>query len=83
MDYETKLAGIKSGGVELISDKDIDNITKERTFYGQNWKKYKKESKYILDILSESADVNPKELMKKLELETDEEAGADLAKLNL
>ena len=67
----------------MISDEEIDRITEERAFYAQNWKKHKKECRYILDILSEQADMKPKDLMKKVEAETDEDAGADLAKLNL
>lgn len=53
----------------------------EHQFYTVNWKKIKRQCKDMADTISEGADMKFKEFVVAAELETDEEAGADLTLL--
>jgi hypothetical protein len=43
-----------------------------------NWKRLKRGCKEIIEAISESAEMNPKEFIKGLGLEVDEDFGVDL-----
>jgi hypothetical protein len=45
----------------------------------QEWRKRKRACMEIIDIISESADLNRKEFIKKLGIETDEDVGVNIA----
>lgn len=47
----------------------------EQKFYVLNWKKVKRGCKEMVDTISEQADVNPKEFIRNLGLEVDEDYG--------
>lgn len=68
-----KVSAFKSGGIELISEEQLETTYKEQKFYLNSWKKVKRGCREILDVVSEAADLNPKEFMKQLGMETDEE----------
>ena len=70
--------GFKSGGIKLISDEEINLVTAEHSFYTLHWKKIKRQCRDMADAISEGADMKFKEFVEAAELETDEEAGADL-----
>ena len=76
-----KVDGFKSGGIELLDEHEINIIFKQQVFYALGWKKMKKGCKEMLETISDCAEINPKELTKKLGLETDEDARVDLAKI--
>ena len=78
-----KVEGFKSGGIELISEEKINLMIKEQSYYVTNWKKMKKGCKEMVDTISECADLNPKEFIQKLGLETDEEYGADITQMGV
>jgi hypothetical protein len=75
---DKKVQGFKSGGVKLISDEEINATANERLFYAQQWRKHKKECKNIIDIISETSDLNTKQFIKKIGVETDEEFNVSL-----
>jgi predicted nuclease with TOPRIM domain len=78
---EKKVDAFKSGGVELISEEVLNETFKEQKFYAMHWKKVKRGCKEMLDIISEQADINPKDFVKNLGLETDEDYGVNPDKL--
>ena len=45
------------------------------------WKKLKRGAKEMLDVISESADMNPKDFTKNLGMEIDEDYSVDLTKI--
>jgi hypothetical protein len=53
----------------------------EQIFYGNNWKKLKRGCKEMIDVISENADMNPKDFIKNLGLETDEDYNVDITKI--
>ena len=77
----TKVTAFRSGGIQLVSEEELNRTMKEQQFYCQNWKKIKREAKEMMDIISEQVDMNLKEFIKNLGLETDEDYGVDVNKI--
>ena len=75
---DARVTGFKTGGIELVSEGVIEETLKQQIFYANGWKKMKRGCKEMLDTISEAADMNPKEFIKKLGLETDEDYGVNL-----
>ena len=73
-----RVNGFKTGGIELISEDQIEETFKEQIFYAQSWKKMKRGCKEMLETISEQADMNLKDFIKNLGLETDEDYGVSL-----
>lgn len=73
-----KVEGFKSGGIELISEDKINLMVKEQSYYYNGWRRFKKGCKEMVDTISECAEIKPKDLMKKIGLETDEEYNVDI-----
>lgn len=53
----------------------------EQIYYCNSWKKLKRGCKELLDIISESADMNPKDFTRNLGMEIDEDYGVDILKI--
>ena len=68
----------KTGGIKLISEEEIEDANKELFYYASNWKRLKRGCREMIDMIAESADMNPKEFIKKVELETDEDNAVNL-----
>ena len=75
---DKKVDSFKSGGIQRISEDQINETLKEQIFFCNNWKKYKRGCKELVDMISESADMNPKEFVSSLGLETDEDYQLDI-----
>lgn len=73
-----KLEKYEAGAVKLVSEEDIEKGRKEMGRYCQEWRKRKRACMEIIDMISESADMNRKEFIKKLGIETDEEARVNI-----
>jgi len=80
---DERVHGFKNGGIELISEDQIEESCKEQVFYANSWKKIKRDCREMMDIISESADMNLKDFIKGLGLETDEDYGVDLNKMKI
>jgi len=46
---DTRVHGFKTGGIELVSEDQIDEALKEQIYYAQNWKKIKRNCREMLD----------------------------------
>lgn len=77
-DMGVKLEKYEAGAVKLVSEDDIEKGKKEMVRQCQEWRKRKRACMEIVDMISESADLNKKEFIKKLGLETDEEARVNI-----
>ena len=64
-----------------MSEEQITQSTNEQLFYAQQWKKHKRGCTEMIDMILESVDMNKKEFIKSLGLETDEDYGVDLKKM--
>ena len=64
-----------------MSEDEINKTIKEQQYYCANWKKIKRGAKEMLDIISEQVDMNLKDFIKNLGLETDEDYGVDVNKI--
>ena len=82
-DLDMKVSGFKSGGIEMISEEEIEESERELIFYANSWKKIKRDCREMMDIISESADMNLKDFIKGLGLETDEDYAVDLNKMKI
>ena len=82
-DLDSRVEGFKSGGIELISEEQLNEAAQEGIYYAQNWKKLKRGCKEMMEMISESADMNIKDFIKNLGLELDEDYGVDLTKMRL
>ena len=65
----------------LISDEEISFTHAEKIYYCNLWKKLKRGGKEMLDVISESADMNPKDFTKNLGMEIDEDYSVDVLKI--
>jgi hypothetical protein len=43
----------KSGGVELVSEEQLNEVSNEQKYYLDHWKKVKRGCREIIDIISE------------------------------
>ena len=78
---EKRVEGFQSGGIELVSEDQILETFKAQKFYLNAWKKVKRGCREMMDVISEQADINPKDFIKNLGLETDEDYGINPDKL--
>lgn len=62
----------------MVSEEEIENAKKEVMKYCNEWKKRKRACMEIVDVISESADINRKEFIKKVGIETDEECKVNI-----
>lgn len=80
---DTKVTAFKTGGIQLVSEDQIEESLQEQIYYAQNWKKIKRQCRDMMDTISESADLNLKDFIKSLGLETDEDYGVDLNNIKI
>ncbi|CDW91633.1 tbpip domain-containing protein [Stylonychia lemnae] len=70
---QDKIKPFVSGGRKLVTQDEINKADKKLKNMQQEWKRRKKACMEIVDQISESAEMNRKDFIKKLNLETDEE----------
>jgi hypothetical protein len=74
---ETETIG-KMMKILLMNRRLYNLLSNFKTKISWNWKRLKRGCKEIIEAISESAEMNPKEFIKGLGLEVDEDFGVDL-----
>ena len=67
------MTAFQTGGVELIGEEAIAEALAEHTYYVKNWQTVRRGCMEMVDVFSDSMDLKPKDFMKRLELESDED----------
>ena len=70
---ESFIEPYKSGGRKLITEAEIKKADSHLLKLRQEWKKRKRGCMEVIDQISESVEMNRKDFIKKIGLETDEE----------
>jgi hypothetical protein len=69
----TKIKPFKESGAAMLTEKDLLKAETELKKWQTEWKRRKRGCMDIINNISESMDVNKKDFIKKIGLETDEE----------
>ena len=65
---DKRLQVYESGNFKMMSAEDLEKSKKELLKFGNEWKKRKRACMEIVDVISESADLNRKEFIVKIPL---------------
>ena len=68
-----KINPFKESGATMLTEKDLLKAENELKKWQVEWKRRKRGCMDIINSISESMDVNKKDFIKKIGLETDEE----------
>lgn len=74
-DLDLKIKSMKTVEGPVITEDDLKKIEKDYERYLVEWKKRKSGCLEMVDMISEGMDMNWKEFMKMLGMETDEDFG--------
>lgn len=68
-----RLENYEAGAIKLISEGEIDQAKKDVTRFCNEWRKRKRACNEIIETICESADLNKRDFVKKLGIDTDED----------
>ena len=68
-----KLAPFKESGAVLLTEKDLCKAENEMKKLQNEWKRRKRGCMDVVNVIAESMEMNRKDFIKKVGLETDEE----------
>ena len=72
-ELEGRIRPYQSGNRKVLSEGDVKKLEATLVKHNLEWKKRKRGCTEVVDTISESAEMNRREFMKKVGVETDEE----------